>query len=88
MTPPTIKAVRISDDRLVFELDGDREVGLALSTSVRLLRATSAERGNWIIQRQGIGVHWPDVDEDIAVWEVLGIPEDAYLRSLRDVPVS
>ena len=27
-------------------------------------------------------------DEDIAIWEVLGIAEDAYLRSLREAPVS
>jgi hypothetical protein len=33
-------------------------------------------------------VHWPDVDEDIAIWEVLGIAEDAYFRSLKETPVS
>jgi len=32
-------------------------------------------------------VHWPDVDEDIAIWEVLGIAEDAYLRWLHEAPV-
>ena len=86
MTPPTIKAIRAIDDRLIFELDQDREV--SLPASARLAKATPAEREHWTIGPRGISVHWPDVDEDIAIWEVLGIAEDAYLRSLRDAPVS
>ena len=88
MTPPSIRAVRAIDDRLIFELDQDREVSLPLSVSTRLSNATPAERDRWTVAPQGISVHWPDVDEDIAIWEILGIAEDAYLRSLREVPVS
>src|SRR3990170_1802256 len=33
MTPPTIKAIRAIDDRLIFELDQDREVSLSISAS-------------------------------------------------------
>jgi CO dehydrogenase/acetyl-CoA synthase delta subunit len=87
MTPPTIKAIRAMNDRLIFELDGDREVSLPLSSSSRLANATPAERDHWTIGPRGISVHWPDIDEDIAIWEVLGIAEDAYLRSLREAPV-
>jgi hypothetical protein len=50
--------------------------------------ARLAEREHWMIGPRGISVHWPDVDEDIAIWEVLGIAEDAYLRSLREAPFS
>ncbi len=88
MTPPTIKAIRAIDDRLIFELDQDREVSLPITASTRLARATPAERENWTIGARGISVHWPDVDEDIAIWDVLGIAEEAYLRSLREAPVS
>jgi hypothetical protein len=88
LTPPTIKAVRAIDDRLIFELDQDREVSLPISGSARLARATAAERAHWTIGPRGISVHWPDVDEDIAIWDVLGIAEDAYLLSLREAPVS
>ena len=88
MTPPTIKAVRALDDRLIFELDQDREVSLPISASARLAKASPAERGPWTIGPRGISVHWPDVDEDIAIWEVLGIAEDAYLRSFREAPVA
>ena len=88
MTPPTIKAVRANDDRLIFELDHGREVSIPLSASARLEKATPAQRDHWTIGPRGISAHWPDVDEDIAVWEVLGIAEDVYLRSLQEAPVS
>jgi len=87
MTPQKIRAIRVIDDRLIFELDQDREVSLPISTSSRLERATPAERGHWTVGPSGMSVHWPEVDEDIAIWEVLGIAEDAYLRSLREAPV-
>ena len=88
MTTPTIKAIRAIDDRLIFDMDHDREVSLPLSASTRLADATAAERNHWTIGSRGISVHWPDVDEDITIWEVLGIAEDAYFRSLRETPVS
>lgn len=88
MTPPTIKAIRTIDERLIFELDRGREVSLPITASPRLEKATQAEREHWTIGPRGISVHWPDVDEDIAIWDVLGIAEDAYLRSLREAPVS
>jgi hypothetical protein len=87
MKPPTIQAIRAIDDRLIFELDHEREVSLPISASARLAAATPAELENWTIGPRGISVHWPDVDEDIAIWDVLGIAEDAYLRSLREAPV-
>ena len=88
MTPPTIKTVRAVGDRLIFDLGEGREVSLPILLSTRLANASQAERDHWTIGGHGISVHWPDVDEDIAIWEVLGIPEDAYLRSLRETPVS
>jgi hypothetical protein len=87
MTPPTIKAVRTIDDRLIFELDHDREVSLPLSASARLAVATPAERAYWVVGPRGISVHWPAIDADIAIWEILGIAEDTYLRWLREAPV-
>jgi len=83
MTPPTIKSVRSTPERLVFELDNDREVSLPLTSSRRLANATPMQRAHWTLGVGGLSVHWPQVDEDIAIWEVLGIPEDVYLRSLR-----
>lgn len=88
MTLPTIKNIRTDDRRLVFELDDEREVSLPIAMSARLAGATAAQRDHWTIGARGTSVHWPDVDEDIAIWEVLGIAEEIYLRSLREMPVS
>ena len=88
MTPPTMKSIRVDDERLIFELGGGREVSLPVSVSERLAGATRAQLEHWTIGSRGLGAHWPDVDEDIAIWEVLGIDEDTYLRSLREAPVS
>lgn len=88
MTAPVIKNIRIDDERLTFELGGGREVSLPVSISERLAGATRDQLENWTIGSRGLGAHWPDVDEDIAIWEVLGIAEETYLRSLREAPVS
>jgi hypothetical protein len=87
MTPPKITGIRTTESRLIVELGEGREMSLALSISERLARATPDERMRWTIGTQGLSVHWPAIDEDIAVWDVLGIDEDAYLRSLREAPV-
>ncbi len=88
MTTPMIKNIRIEGERLTFDLGDGREVSLPVSISDRLARATRAQLENWTIGSRGLGAHWPDVDEDIAIWEVLGIAEETYLRSLREAPVS
>jgi hypothetical protein len=88
MTHPTIKSIRIDDGRLIFEPGEGREVSLPVSVSDRLSGATPAQLGNWTIGSRGLGAHWPDIEADIAIWEILGIADDAYLRSLREAPVS
>jgi hypothetical protein len=40
----------------------------------RLRDATPAQRGNWRLIGHGEGVHWPDLDEDISVHSLLGLP--------------
>jgi hypothetical protein len=83
-----IKNIRIESQRLVFELGADREVSLPISVSRRLAEATTEQREHWTIGSRGIAAHWPDVDEDIAIWDVLGIAEETYLRLVREAPVS
>jgi hypothetical protein len=33
----------------------------------RLLRATPAQRDNYELLGDGVGIHWPDIDEDLSV---------------------
>lgn len=87
MNPPTITNVRTEGDRLIFELDDERHVSLPTAMSRRLTQATAVQREHWTIGPRGLFVHWPDVDEDIAIWDVLGIREDTYLAAFDEVPV-
>src|SRR2546430_2228608 len=42
-------------------------VSTPLSWYPRLQHGTPAERNNWRLVGRGIGVHWPDLDEDLSV---------------------
>jgi hypothetical protein len=66
--------VRFSDARLFVLLADGRELSVPLSWFPRLLAATSAQRERWQLLGEGTGIHWPDVDEDIAVPRLLGLP--------------
>jgi len=37
----------------------------------RLLHGTPEERDNWRFIGDGEGIHWPDLDEDISVEDIL-----------------
>ena len=59
--------VSIDDDALHFVLADGREISAPLEWFPRLRDASVAQRLNWRLIGKGIGVHWPDIDEDIAV---------------------
>jgi len=59
--------VRI-DDRLLFvQLSGGRSVSVPLEWYPRLADASPEERTRWEFTGPGLGVHWPELDEDISV---------------------
>ena len=70
--PPTATGVRFEGPMLYFLLADGREMGIPLAWSERLANATPAERAHWRLLGGGIGVHWPDVDEDISIPALLG----------------
>ena len=52
---------------LHFVLADGREISAPLEWFPRLRDATDHERKNWRFIGNGIGVHWPNIDEDISV---------------------
>lgn len=52
---------------LHFVLADGREISAPLEWFPRLRDATEEERNNWRFIGNGIGIHWPSIDEDIAV---------------------
>ncbi len=66
-------SVRFSDDTLIVSLSDGREVSVPLEWFPRLRNATPKQRKNWRLIAKGIGIHWEDVDEDIAVSTLLSM---------------
>jgi hypothetical protein len=54
-------------DALRVCLADGREVSAPLVWFPRLKAATARQRKNWRLIGGGVGIHWPDVDEDISV---------------------
>ena len=73
VSPTAILAVdaHFTEDALVVQLSDGREVSVPLEWFPRLRDATAAQRENWRLIARGIGLHWEDVDEDIAVTTLL-----------------
>ena len=63
--------VRVTEDVLIVELDDGRTISLPLSWYPRLLHGTAAERKGSRLVGGGEGIHWPDLDEDLRVEDLL-----------------
>jgi hypothetical protein len=57
----------VSADALTVELSDGRTISAPLSWYPRLCHATPEERQQWRLIGGGRGVHWPLLDEDISV---------------------
>ena len=64
-------SVRVSDDALMVDLSDGRTVSAPLAWYPRLLHGTAAERGDHQFIGEGLGIHWPQLDEDISVEGIL-----------------
>lgn len=79
--PVQVVAMEIwfNEDKLYARLSDGREIGVPLEWFPRLKNAEVDKRANWRFIGGGIGVHWPDLDEDIAVQSLIQ-PEAYPLR--------
>lgn len=59
--------VRFADDQLVVDLRDGRTIATPIIWYPRLRDATNEQRANWRLNGSGIGIHWPDIDEDLSV---------------------
>jgi hypothetical protein len=75
MRPAIAVDVRVTADRLHLVLDDGREISAPLADFPRLRDATTAQRSNWEITDFGLAVRWPDIDEDVGLAGLLGVPE-------------
>ena len=72
---PRITEIQVTEDSIIAQLADGRTISVPLAWSWRLSDATPAQRNRFEIIGNGLGVHWPDVDEDISAAGMLyGIP--------------
>lgn len=72
---PRIVAVRVTEDEIVANLADGRTVTVPLAWSWRLSDATPEQRGRFEILGDGVGVRWPEIDEDLSAAGMLqGVP--------------
>ena len=68
---PLAVQVRLDDDALVVDLSDGRTISAPLSWYPRLTHATADERSHWRLIAGGRGIHWPELDEDVSVENLL-----------------
>lgn len=81
---PAATAVVVTDDTLTVDLSDGRTLSVPLTWFPRLQYGSASERQHWRLIGQGVGIRWPDLDEDISVEGLLaGLPSGESQRSLR-----
>ena len=72
---PLAQTVEVTDDLITARLTDGRTISVPLAWSWRLSDATPGQRQRFELIGNGVGIHWPDVDEDISIRGMLeGIP--------------
>ena len=63
--------VAVSADTLSVDLVDGRSISVPLGWYPRLSHGTAKERKSWRLIAQGEGIHWPELDEDVSVENLL-----------------
>jgi hypothetical protein len=76
--------VVVTEDTLTVDLSDGRTISAPIGWYPRLMHATPIERDNWRLIGKGEGIHWPELDEDISVENLIfGKPSGESQRSLK-----
>lgn len=80
----TASLVRVLDEMLTVELSDGRTITVPIAWYPRLSHASQKERDNWRLIGSGQGIHWPELDEDISVENLLkGQPSGESQKSFK-----
>ena len=76
-SPPNARArsVEFVADALVVHLEDGRSLSVPLEWFPRLRDATPEQRSRWELIGPGFGIRWPEIDEDLSVAGLLGLPD-------------
>jgi hypothetical protein len=82
-TEPRATTLKVDDDTLAVDLIDGRTIEVPLAWYPRLQHGTPEERADWTLNGDGGGIHWPRLDEDVAVVDLLeGRPSGESQASL------
>jgi hypothetical protein len=62
-----ITGVSFADNMLEVCLSDGREIRVPLEWFPKLRDASPEKRQHWRLIGKGIGIHWPDIDEDLSL---------------------
>jgi hypothetical protein len=80
----TVINLLVDDANVSFELADGRVVSAPIAWYPRLMHGTPAERNEWRLIAGGRGIHWPTLEEDISVDNLLnGQPSGESQSSLK-----
>ncbi len=81
---PKIQSVSVVDDTLSANLSDGRTLSVPLVWYPRLHHGTLEERNDWRLIGRGEGIHWPRLDEDISIQNLLlGQPSAESQKSFQ-----
>jgi hypothetical protein len=66
-THPRALEVQVTEDELIVLLADGRRLAVPLAWFPRLLNATASQRKNFELLGDGLGIHWPEIDEDLSI---------------------
>ena len=66
LTDERVSDVRCTDDTLTVDLMDGRTISVPLAWFPRLANGTADQRANWQPCAGGLGIHWPNLDEDLS----------------------
>lgn len=82
--PVPVRDVRVTSRILKVVLRDGRTLSVPLGWYPRLAHGSPSERQRWRVIGDGIGIHWPDLDEDISIAGLLaGLPSGESAKSLN-----
>ena len=64
---PRAKGVVVTEDELTVVLADGRTISAPLAWFPRLLHASPAARQKFRVIGNGIGINWPELDEDLSI---------------------
>jgi hypothetical protein len=70
----TVESVSFTGTTMRLRVDGKSyEINVA-SQSDRLAHATPEQRADFTVSPSGYGIHWPQLDEDLSIDGLIGVP--------------